>query len=88
MLLLLIASMAAGWIVSGSDAESSKTLVLTTAVRNMGVALVLTTASFPGTAAVTSATAYGIFQTVAIALVALFWGRLTPATVLVKKKAA
>jgi len=88
MLLLLIATMAAGWILSGGDAESSKTIVLTTTVRNVGVALVLTTASFLGTTAITSATAYGIFQTVAIALVALLWGRLTPATALVRKKAA
>lgn len=88
MLLLLVASMAAGWIMSLGHAESSKTMVLTTAVRNVGVALVLTTTSFSGTAAITAVTAYGIFQTAAIALVAMFWGRVTPAKVLAQKKAA
>lgn len=88
MLLLLLASIAAGWILSGSAGESSKTGTLTTATRNVGVALVLATACFPGTAAITSATAYGIFQTLAVAIVALVWGRMTSTTTLLKKKAA
>ena len=88
MLLLLIAFMAAGWVLSGGEDESLKAMVLTTAVRNVAVALVVVTACFPGTAAVTSATAYGTFQTVAMAVVALFWGRVIPATELVRKKAA
>jgi hypothetical protein len=33
-------------------------------------------ASFPGTPAVTAATAFGLFQTILVALVALAWGRL------------
>jgi hypothetical protein len=48
-------------------------------VRNVGVSLVIATGSLPGTAAVTAATAFAIFQTVAMALVALGWGRLAPA---------
>jgi hypothetical protein len=52
------------------------------------VSLVIVTASFPGTAAITSATACAIFQTVIIALVALAWGRRTPDIHLVERKAA
>jgi hypothetical protein len=53
-------------------------MVMATAVRNVGVALVIATASFPGTKAVAAATAFALFQTLAVALAALAWGRLTP----------
>ena len=56
-------------------AQNRKTLAVTTAVRNVGVALVIVSSSFAGTAAVTATTAYAIFQTVAIALVALAFGK-------------
>jgi BASS family bile acid:Na+ symporter len=88
MLLLLLAYMAAGRFLSGGGEESVKAMVLTTGVRNVGVALVVATACFPGTAVVSSATAYGIFQTVAMAVVALFWGRVTSVTELAREKAA
>jgi bile acid:Na+ symporter, BASS family len=89
MLCLLIATMTAGWVVGGHSNESSRSMVLTTAVRNVGVALVIVTGSFPGTAAITSATAYGLFQTIVIALVALAIGRFAPTgIVLVSKRAA
>jgi hypothetical protein len=60
--------------------SNRKTLAITTAVRNAGVALVIAS-SLPGPRsavelAVTAATAYGLFQTVGMALVALGWGRL------------
>ncbi len=89
MLCLLLATFAAGWLVTKrKQDEISKSIVLTTAVRNVGVSLVIATASFPGTAAVTSATAYGIFQTVVVALLALAWGRHTPDVQWVRRKAA
>ena len=75
MLALLAAAVASGWLVGGSSPKSRKTLTFTTSVRNVGVGLVIVTSSFPGTAAVTAATAYGLFQTVIMALVALGWGR-------------
>jgi BASS family bile acid:Na+ symporter len=75
MLALLIATMFAGWLAGGPGNENRKSLVLTTSVRNVGVSLVIAASSFPGTAAVTAATAYAIFQTVIMAFVALAWGR-------------
>jgi len=85
MLCLVVASMAAGWSVS-RQGDSTKAMVITTSVRNVGVTLVIATASFADTAAITSATAFGLFQTLAIACVALAWGRLVPGMTLVKSK--
>jgi hypothetical protein len=51
-------------------------MTLATSVRTVGVSLVLAAGSFPGTKAVTAATAFVIFQTIVMALVALGWGRL------------
>jgi BASS family bile acid:Na+ symporter len=89
MLSLLIATMVAGALASRWTSEERKSMVITTAVRNVGVSLVIVTGSFPGTAAITSATVYALFQTIVMVLVALAWGRLTPAGVVsVKMKAA
>jgi len=89
MLCLVLATLVAGLLVTKRlQAGTSKSMTLTTSVRNVSVSLVIVTASFPGTAAITSATAYAIFQTVVIALVALAWGRYTPKLHLVEQKAA
>jgi BASS family bile acid:Na+ symporter len=79
MLSLVTLALLAGWIFGESSSSNRKTMAVTTAVRNVGVALVIASSSFAGTAAVTAATAYGLFQTVAIALLALGWGRLASA---------
>ena len=89
MLCLVLATLVAGLLVTKREqADTAKSMILTTSVRNVGVSLVIATASFPGTAAITSATAYALFQTVVIALVALAWGRYTPKIHLVEQKAA
>jgi BASS family bile acid:Na+ symporter len=88
MLLLVFGSMAAGWLVSISSGDSSKTMVLMTSVRNVGVALVIATSCFRGTAAISSTTAYGVFQTVALACIALLWGQIAPGIAVAEKKAA
>jgi BASS family bile acid:Na+ symporter len=75
MILLLIASWAAGWLLGGSSKEMRKSMVLTTSLRNVGVGLVIATGSFAGTAAVTSTLAYGIIEIVGSVLLALWWGR-------------
>lgn len=87
MLCVLVMSMAAGWIMTNRG-ENPKALVLTTSVRNVGVALVMATATFPGTAAVSSVTAYALFQTIIMAIVAFVWGKITPTTALVNRRAA
>lgn len=89
MLFLLIATIVAGGVAGGRSSENRKAMVITTSVRNVGVSLVIVTGSFPGTAAITAATVYALFQTIVMVLVALVWGRITtPGIASVKMKAA
>ena len=87
MLCVLVMSIAAGRVMT-IHGENPKAMVLTTSVRNVGVALVIATASFPGTAAVSSVTAYALFQTIVMALVAFVWGKLTQDVAFADKRAA
>jgi BASS family bile acid:Na+ symporter len=74
MLALVLAGVAAGWLLGGSGNASA--MVMATSVRNVGVALVIVTGVFAGTPAIASATAFALFQTVLMALIAALWGRL------------
>jgi BASS family bile acid:Na+ symporter len=76
MLMLLSGTLAIGWLAGapgGRDAR--RTMALTTALRNVGVGLVIVTGSFAGTPAVSAALAYGIVEVLGSLLVALWWGR-------------
>jgi len=75
MLLLLMLSLAAGWLLGGRDIESRKTLALTTSSRNVGVGLVIATDAFGGTPAVTAVLAYGLVGIIGSLVVARSWGR-------------
>jgi BASS family bile acid:Na+ symporter len=75
MLALLIASLAAGWLLGGQKSDIRKTMTLTTALRNVGVGLVIATGTFAGTAAVTATLVYGLFQVLGSLLLALAWAR-------------
>jgi BASS family bile acid:Na+ symporter len=89
MMCLVLATLLAGVLVTRwPPGETGKSMIVTTSVRNVGVSLVIATASFPGTAAITSATAYAIFQTVTVAMLALAWGRLTRNVPVIVRKAA
>ena len=79
MALMLLATLAVGWLLGGPGSVHRKTLAITTAVRNAGVSLVIAASSFAGTQAVTATTAYGLFQTIVMALLALQWGRFDAA---------
>jgi|SRR5262245_38877720 len=75
MLVLLAASLAIGWLAGGSGRDSHRTMALTTALRNVGVGLVIVTGNFAGTPAVSAALAYGIVEVFGTLLVAVWWGR-------------
>jgi BASS family bile acid:Na+ symporter len=75
MLALLLASWAAGWLLGGPEKDTRKTMILTTALRNVGVGLVIATGTFAGTPAVTATLAYGLFAIVGSLLLALGWAR-------------
>jgi len=79
MLALVLAALAAGWLLGMPGSGNRKAMAITTSVRNVGVGLVIATSSFPATPAVTATLAFALFQTVVLALVALGWGRLAPA---------
>jgi bile acid:Na+ symporter, BASS family len=74
MLVLVLAALAIGWLLGMPGSSNRRTMAITTSVRNVGVSLVIATSSFPGTPAVTVTLAFGLFQTIVIALLALGWG--------------
>ncbi len=70
MLVLLIATWAAGYLLGGPALDTRKAMTLTTSLRNVGIGLVIATGSFPGTPAVTAVLAYGILETLGSLLLA------------------
>lgn len=79
MLVLVLGSVGIGYLLGEKGSANRKTLALATSVRNVGVSLVLATASFPGTKAITAAMAFALFQTIVLALLSLGWGRFSSA---------
>jgi BASS family bile acid:Na+ symporter len=73
---LLAATFSAGWLAGGPASADRKSMAITTSIRNVGVSLVIASSSFPDTPAIAATTAYALFQTVVMVLVALMWGRL------------
>jgi hypothetical protein len=59
----------------GAQRDARRTTALTTALRDVGVGLVIVTGSFAGTPTVSAALAYGIVEVLGSLLVALWWGR-------------
>jgi BASS family bile acid:Na+ symporter len=78
MAALVFAGVAAGWLFGGPGRADRVAMAMATSVRNVAVTLVIAAGSFPGTPAVTAATAFGLFQTILVALLAVAWGRLLP----------
>lgn len=75
MLLLLFATLAIGWLAGGPGANERRSMALTTALRNVGVGLVIVSGNFAETPAVSAALAYGIVEVLGSLLLALWWGR-------------
>jgi BASS family bile acid:Na+ symporter len=75
MLLLLVASMAIGWLAGGPGSRGRTAMAMTTAVRNNGVGMVIATGSFAGTPAVTAAVVYGMVGMLGALGFAVWWGR-------------
>jgi len=75
LVLLVIAAVVAGWLLGGRGRDKRKAMAFSTGARNVSVSLVIVTASFPGTPAVTAVLAYALLQTALLALLAAAWGR-------------
>lgn len=56
MLALVMATLVIGWLLGGPGSDQRTAMGFSTAVRNVGGGLVIATASFPGTPAVTAGT--------------------------------
>jgi bile acid:Na+ symporter, BASS family len=87
MSIMVGATLFAGWLLGGPDSNQRKTMAITTSARNVGVALVIVASSFPGTPVVTAATAFALFQIIAVVLVAVAWGRFSSDTPRLSKAA-
>ena len=72
MFALLLATLAIGWLLGSRDIENRKTMMLTTALRNVGVGLVIANGAFAGTPALTAVLAYGLIEVGGSLLVAFF----------------
>lgn len=70
MLILLAASLAIGWLCGGRLIENRKAMSMTTALRNVGVGLVIAAGSFANTAAQTAIVAYGLIEIIGAILAA------------------
>jgi BASS family bile acid:Na+ symporter len=78
MLALLMASLAAGWLLGGPGSDNRKTMALTTSLRNVGVSLVIATGGiFAGTPAGPAVMVYGWVEIFGSLSLALVWGRRT-----------
>jgi BASS family bile acid:Na+ symporter len=86
MLALLIASLAAGWLLGGPGSDNRRTMALTTSLRNVGVGLVIATGGiFAGTPAGPAVMVYGWVEVFGSLFLALAWGRRTSGTPLEEK---
>lgn len=72
---LLVSSWVVGWFLGGRAIPDRRAMTLTTALRNVGVGLVIVTGSFAGTPAVTAVTIYGLLEIFGTLGLALLWSR-------------
>jgi predicted Na+-dependent transporter len=74
MLVLMSASLAIGWLCGGPRGATRTALAITTSVRNVAVALLIVTANFASTPAVTAVVAYALVSISATLGIALIIG--------------
>lgn len=73
--LMTLLSLFVGWQLGGPDKATRQTLALGTSVEFTGLALLITTLSFPGTQAPITVVAFGLIMIVVNTAAALVWGR-------------
>jgi BASS family bile acid:Na+ symporter len=81
MLLLLLATLIIGWLCGGPAADTRRALTVTTGLRNAAVGLVIVSANFAGTAAVTAVVAYSIVSIFGTLVYAVVIGRTRSAEI-------
>ena len=74
-LVLVLLSLATGWLLGGPDRNFRRTLGIGTALRNIGLALVIASSSFKGTAVSAAVMTYLLVQAVVVSLVGVYFKR-------------
>ena len=74
-LVLVVLSIAVGWLLAGKNPEYRRTLAIGTTLRNIGLASVVATANFPGTSAPEAVMTYLVIQFAAATIVGVYFGR-------------
>jgi BASS family bile acid:Na+ symporter len=77
MLLLLAASLGIGWLCGGTAQPARRAMAVTTGVRNAAVGLVIVSANFAGTPAVTAVVAYALVSIFGTLACAFLLGKFT-----------
>ena len=75
MLAVVVLSLATGWLLGGPGREYRRTLSIATGLRNIGLAAVVATVSFPGTQVAAAVVTYLVVQFVVCALVGVYFAR-------------
>jgi BASS family bile acid:Na+ symporter len=75
-ILLLVASMLlAGWLLGGPQPDTRRSLALGTSAQSNGLALVITSSSFPGSGADIAVVAFGLLNILINFAIAFYWRR-------------
>jgi BASS family bile acid:Na+ symporter len=77
MVVLLMASLSAGWLLGHPGVATQKAMAITTSLRNVAVGLVIATNMFAGTAAITAIVAYGLVSLLGTLAFAIVLGAAT-----------
>jgi BASS family bile acid:Na+ symporter len=77
MFLLLAASLGIGWLCGGTTQAARRAVAVTTGVRNAAVGLVIVSANFAGTPAVTAVVAYALVSIFGTLACAFLFGKFT-----------
>lgn len=75
MLLLITSMLFAGWLLGGPQTDTRKALALGTSAQSNGLALLITSSSFPGTGADIAVIAFALLNIVINFAVAIYLGR-------------
>jgi bile acid:Na+ symporter, BASS family len=79
MLCLVVLSLVTGWILGGRRREFRRTLAIGTALRNIGLALVIATTAFRGTQTSAAVMTYLVIQFAVVTLIGVFFARTAEA---------
>lgn len=75
MLILIVSMLLLGWMLGGPQKASRRSLALGTSAQSNGLALLITSSSFPGTGADIAVIAFGVLNIIINFGVAIYWHR-------------